>query len=321
MIDSSLNIVLTRKCYPCACNYCNVFKQEINNFWEDNFKHKKYFDKIIKDLIIFVNEKNIWFIRFFWGEVFLKKEILIYFVSKIREYWFKKDIFVNTNLHLFEKEDIDWIKKYNVKIITSLNWKEKIHIKTRWIDNNEFINLIENIKYIIKNKVYVQINTVLFPYEKEFIDKIQYILNLKPNKINLLPLMFSWLLKESILKNFIKKIDNLMFFINKNNLQKNFLNFDLIEIDKKESIPLLDEDVTLDSDGWLYHSMIIMESFFQKYKDLLWIGNCIDIKSLEIDKNNYKIIVKTFLEKSNYAIKNSIKLSNGFTEILLKNKK
>jgi len=42
-------------------------------------------------------------------------------ISILRKKGFKKNIWINTNLHLFEEADVNWIKENNVKIITSLN--------------------------------------------------------------------------------------------------------------------------------------------------------------------------------------------------------
>jgi len=324
MLGLSLNIILTRKCCPCGCNYCNVFKHEINNFFEDNFKYNEYSDNIIKDIIFFTKKNNIDSIRFFWGEVFLKKDILKNFVYKLREFWFKKNIYVNTNLHLFEKKDINWIIENNIQLITSLNWKQYIHTKTRGISWKDFKKLIENINYIISHKIKLQINMVLFPYDNDMIDNLNYVLWFKSYKINLLPLMYSSLLKDDIIWSFIKKLDNLGSFIHRNKLQSYFLNFDLLYADKKEVLPLLDEDYILDSDGWLYYGMLILETFFNNYKDLLRICNCKNINSIDFDKNNYKILVKKIfikLYETNISIYNSIKVSNKFTDILLKYKK
>jgi len=315
MLEQSFIIILTRKCFPCGCDYCNVLKKDFNDFRKQTYKDKNYFQYILKQIKEFLDKNNISSIRFFWGEVFLEKKMLIDFISYIRKIWFNWEIFINTNLHLFKKEDLNWIKEDKIRIITSLNWDENLHCKTRWIKEKDYYKLLENIKYLIDNKVFVQINTVLFPYEKEFITKINQILDLNSDYINLLPLMYSPLLKDEILDDFWKKLEELLLWIKENNLQNKFLNFQWL--DKFDNFPLVKDDLVLDSDGNIYSSMLVLESFFNSKKELLFLSSIENLKKLEIENQTHKINLWELLINH----KNSISISNLFTNLLLKNKK
>jgi len=312
--------VLTRKCYPCGCKYCNVLKTDFNNFWNKIFNDKQYLDFILKKLVKFLNKNNYKSIRFFWWEVFLEKEILVYIIWKLREFWFNWDFIVNTNLHLFEENDLLWIKNYNVKIITSLNWFEALHCKTRWVSKKDYLKLLDSIYFLIKNNVYLQINVVLFSYEKDYIEKIKYILKFKANKINLLPLMYSNLFNEYNMWEFLSKIEKLFIWIKENNLQKRFLNFDLVKENISSSFPLVTDELVLDSDGKIYISMIVLENFAYQYKDLLFFADLEDLKSLEIDIWYITIILwKLYsLLKKQAIFSNSVLLSNKFSALLNK---
>ena len=50
-MNNSLIIVLTRKCYPCACSYCNVLKQDEYNFWDEIFENKEYLNFNINKIL------------------------------------------------------------------------------------------------------------------------------------------------------------------------------------------------------------------------------------------------------------------------------
>ena len=317
-MNNSLIIILTRKCYPCACSYCDVLKQDEYNFWDEIFKNKEYFDFNINKILKLL--ENFDSLRFFGWEVLLKKEVLKKIISSIRNKWFQKDIFVNTNLHLFEENDLPWLKENQVKVITSLNGDEILHCKTRGVAKKDYQKLLKDIKNLKKNNIYVQINTVLFPYEKNFISKIEDILKLNPDKINLLPLMYSNLVNKKTIPDFLQKLEKLLIWIKENNLQNRFLNFDILW--EENSFPLTMDELLLDSNGDIYLSMIVLEYFADKYKDLLQIWNIVDTKTLEIDKNAPKINLGLFykiLEKQSFFI-DSIQLSNAFTNLLNNNK-
>lgn len=246
--------------------------------------------------------------------------MLIFFIENLKQYGFDWDIIVNTNLHLFEKSDIDWIKKYNINIITSLNWFSDLHCKTRWIKEKDYKSLLENIKFLLKNNVNMQINTVLFPYEEDFIKKIKFILDFKPTKINLLPLMYSNLINASNMGSFLDKIEKLFIWIKKNKLYNNFLNFTFIEEDDSSSFPLVTDELVLDSDWNIYVSMLVLEKFIFSKKDILYLDNIKNIKNLEIDKDNIIILLQISFEilKKQDMFMNSINLSNLYSNLLNK---
>jgi hypothetical protein len=73
-------------------------------------------------------------------------------------------------------------------------------------------------------------------------------LTLNPAKINLLPLMYSKLVNKESIPDFLEKIEKLLYWIDKNKLQYRFLNFDLVKKGKSASLPLVTDEVVLDSD-------------------------------------------------------------------------
>jgi len=295
---NSLIIILTRKCNK-NCSYCNVLKKDENNIW-NNISDKKLLE-YVKKIIKFVELNKLDGIRFFGWEVFLQKELLKKFINILRKNWFQKDIYVNTNLLLFEKEDILWIRKYNVKIITSLNWGKKIHCKTRLISFQEYEILLNNIKNLIDNWVFMQINMVLFPFDYSILDEFKYIISLAPKKINLLPLAYSGLLEKYDLYKYKLNLFKLYLYIKVYNYENNILFYD----SKRKNLytwqrffPLFTNDPLLDIDGNLYYSMAVMEKFFDDKRKKLLVGNINVINNMKISyKKKYGEVIEDTLKQ------------------------
>ena len=251
---NSLIIVLTRKC-NWNCSYCSVWKKDFSTFWE--WLKEDELDIVVDNIINIVKNKKLDGVRFFGWEVFLKKNILVNIIKLLRNKWFDKDIYVNTNLLLFKKNDIDWVKKYNIKVITSLNWYDEIHCKTRNISKNQFNLLIDNIKFLISNWVYVQINMVIFPYKYDILKNVSFVFSLKPTKVNLLPLSYNKeLLEQKNIYGFQKNIFKLFLFVKKYKL----FNYLLLN-DKKadfykwrKNFSLFVNDFVIDVDWNIYYN-------------------------------------------------------------------
>lgn len=265
-------IVSTRVCNTNNCNYCSVHKKDFEIKYFQNLSINDFFDKIS----ILSKKLNDYELRFFGWEPMLKfetiKEIILYIKSKSNKYNFT----INTNGSLINKEKIIFFKKNNIKLIISCNWKLKDHIKTRWISIIETLKLYKNIKLITSSKLNHQINIVVNnETSKKLVENLNFLEKfLKVENINLLPVNYNWW-NEKWLKNLEKSFLYLSKKINNKEIRINFINKEI-----NNEVPLFNSEFVIDSDGKVYPSMVILESFFLEEKEKILVS---DMKKSNID--------------------------------------
>lgn len=312
-------IVPTRVCNTNNCNYCGVYKKDFEIKYFLDFSLDDFFEKIE----ILSKKSNDYELRFFGWEPMLKfdkiKEIINFINSKSNKYNFT----INTNGSLIDKEKINFLKENNIKLIISCNWKMEDHIKTRWISVIQTLKLYKNIKLITSNKLNHQINIVVNnETAKNLVENIDFLEKfLKVKNINLLPINYNgW--SEEWLKNLEKSFEELSKKMNNKEIKINFINKNV-----NNEVPLFNSEFVIDSDGKVYPSMVILESFFENEKKKILISdmkkNKDDFSSdLQFYDNEYNTIyskfINDFLEKKfSNIIKNDYKSSKLF-DIFLK---
>lgn len=313
-------IVPTRVCNTDNCNYCWVYKKDFQKKYFNNFNIDDFYEKIK----ILASKSNDYELRFFWWEPMIRFDIIKKIVNYIKEKDSKFKFTINTNLTLLDEEKIDFVKKNNIKLIISCNWKLKNHSETRWISIKETIELYKNIKKITSNNIKNQINIVVNnENSKELVENLEFIEKyLWWKNINLLPVNYNWWnekwLKEfeislNILENKIKNKETNIIFINK-------------EINNK--VPLFNNEFVIDSDWKVYPNMVILESFFNDEKEKILITNI--SKNIEIFKSDvnffdnennilFNNFINNFLKKTfTNIIENDFKSSEIFHNFLMK---
>jgi len=299
-------IVPTRVCNTNKCNYCNVYKKDFDYLFFDEINYVDFCDKIV-----FLSEKN-WDnnIRFFWWEPFLKFEIIKNIINELSKKNKKFNFVINTNLSLIRDEYLDYIKENNIKLIISCNWNIKSHTTTRLCDIKSTILLYKNIKQVINHNINYQINILTTPDTVEELYKNFIFLNKKIwiNNFNLLPVNYKgW--NEFSINIFRQELE----LIKKDIINKK-LNIDFINKNINNNVNLFNSEIVIDSDWNIYPNMVIMEDFFQKYKNKILISNI--NKKLEDIKNDFDIV-----DNSSYQIYEIFinKIINNKFDTIIKN--
>ena len=295
-------LVPTRVCNN-KCNYCWVYKNDFSIKYFDNFGLDDFFEKLLYISSITDDQK----IRFFWWESFLKFDIIKKIIKK--EYF---NYSINTNLSLINNDKLKFIKKNNVKLIFSCNWRLKSHLKTRWNNIKETLKLYKNIKIITKNYNNYQINFVTTPENVDNLYNNLFFINKKLwwKIINFLPVLYNGWNKNS-LKILKKELE-----IVKKNIKNKKLNLNFINKEVNNNVWLFNNEILIDSDWNIYPSMVVMEKFFQDKKNKILITNI--EKSLDLIKEDFKN-----WENKDYKIYNAYinkTINKKFDQILVNDK-
>lgn len=312
-------IVPTRVCNTDTCNYCWVLKKDFEIKYFQDFSCSDFYEKAK----LLSEKTNDFELRFFGWEPMLKFET----IKKIIEYFHQNDsrfhFTINTNLTLIDEEKINFILKYDIKLIISCNGKILDHSTSRGISIKKTLDLYKNIKKITSKKIRHQINIVVDNntaskiYENlEFID--QY---LWATYINLLPVNYNgwtqiWL---NNFKTWLKIVSE--------KLKNKELNIRFINKEIHNEVALFNSEFVIDSDGNVYASMVILETFFQDEKSKILITQLQKeeneiIKDLLFYDNEYNSIysqyINTVLQKKFWEIlKNDYQSSEIFHQFLL----
>ena len=269
-------LVPTRICNTNNCNYCQVYKKDAEFNYFNNLVLDDFFVKL-KFLSEKTWDKNL---RFFWWEPFLKINVIKKIIKYSKDNNYDYSFIINSNLTLLKDDDLVFLKKHCVKMIVSCNWDVNSHSKTRWVSIWETVKLYENIKKIISYGIDYQINIVVTGDTVWMLkSNIEFIKNkLWWKYFNLLPVNYNGWNKEWLLK--LKKQFDLIkkdIIINK---------FDIIFINHEinNEVALFNNEIVIDSDSFIYPSMVIMEDFFIEEKKKIFISKMInEIEDLKKD--------------------------------------
>lgn len=313
-------IVPTRVCNTDNCNYCWVYKKDFHEKYFNSFDIEDFYEKIK----ILASKSNDYELRFFWWEPMIRFDIIKKIVNYIKEKDSKFKFTINTNLTLLDEEKIDFVKKNNIKLIISCNWKLKNHSETRWISIKETIELYKNIKKITSNNIKNQINIVVNnENSKELVENLEFIEKyLWWKNINLLPVNYNWW-NEKWLKEFEISLNNL-----ENKIKNKETNIIFINKEINNKVPLFNNEFVIDSDWKVYPNMVILEGFFNYEKEKILITNI--SKNIEIFKSDvnffdnennilFNNFINNFLKKTfTNIIENDFKSSEIFHNFLMK---
>lgn len=295
-------IIPTRVCNTNKCSYCWILKKDFEHNFFNNYQNYDFEEKIK----LCCEKNQDYEIRFFWWEPFIKIDIIKQIIIKLNNNKYR--FVINTNLSLLNEEDILFLKKFNVKIITSCNWYLSSHIITRNSNKKNTILLYKNIKKIIQEWLICQINIVTTPKSVNKLSENIFFINkiLWWKLINLLPVNYTWWDNEAILE--FKKQLNII----EKDIKSKKLNIDLINKKINNNIALFNSELVIDSDWKLYPSMVILEKFFDKYKNKILISDFTkDIITFKNELNNYNLTDNEIYELYINKI-----INNSFSKIL-----
>ncbi len=241
-----LTLILTLRC-NLNCSFCPITKKNISL----DFGIAK------KAIVFFLSLKgNSKKIKFFGGEPLLEfnllKKILLY--SKVKARKLNKEIkfFLTTNGVLLNNGMLNFLKNQNIKLTLSSHCLKKINKKIL----NQVIDLPKvclNMD-ILPEKVGDLYSDFINFYRQGF------------RKFNLLPAYYVFWPENiiKILKQELKKIQDF-------SLQHPEINFANRKLTGE--VPLFNSCYTLDPEGNLFGSNIILSKQFEKFKNLLLLGN------------------------------------------------
>lgn len=312
-------IVPTRVCNTNTCNYCSVYKKDFDVLYFKNFSFNDFYEK----LEIISSTTGDTEIRFFWWEPFLKFELIQTIIDSVKKKSKKYSFVINTNLTLVDEEKIKYIKENNIKLIISCNGKLENHSKTRGISIQQTLDLYKNIRIITKNNITHQINIVVDnDSAKNLRENILFLQEYLGGKnINLLPVNYNgW--TEKWLIDLENSFNELLCDIQEKKLTLHFINKDI-----HNEVLLFNNEIVIDSDGQVYPSMIILETFFMQQKSKIKLSDMHkktedfkkDFSYFGIDDSHiYSLFINTFLEKHFKDImKNDYKSSELFHNFLI----
>ncbi len=119
-------IVPTRVCNSNQCDYCSVLKEDQGKlYFKEGFQIEDFIERLVY-LRTITGENEI---RFFGGEPFLALSRIEEIVRRTTPLGFRTVI--NTNLSLFKKEHIEFLRQYQIKLIVSCNGDLLSHCPTR----------------------------------------------------------------------------------------------------------------------------------------------------------------------------------------------
>jgi MoaA/NifB/PqqE/SkfB family radical SAM enzyme len=241
-----LTLILTLRC-NLNCFFCPIKKRSKTLNFEVAKKGIDFF------LSLENHQKTI---KFFGGEPFLEfnllKKIILYAELKSRELNKKIKFLITTNGILLKDTIISFLEDHNIELTLSSHHFKKINKKR----NYQIINFSKNSL------------TIDVPPEKaknlytEFIE----FYNLGFRGFNLLPVYYVYWSQQNlnIFAQNLKKIKD--FYSTHQNIY--FLNSELIG-----EVPLFNSCYNIDPWGNIYTSNIILFKKFEKFKNLLFIGN------------------------------------------------
>ena len=291
--EDYLTLILTFKC-NLNCSFCPIEKKNISL----NFKTAQ---KAIDFFLFSGNQQKI--IKFFGGEPLLEfillKKIILYSESKAKELNKKIRFLITTNGIMLEDTVISFLEEHDIELTLSSHHFKKINVKKKKV--HQIINFPK-----------ISLNIDILPEKAKnlYNDFIKFY-RLGFRRFNLLPVYYiHW--SQQNLDNFAQNLNKIKkFYLTHPDIY--FLNSELVG-----EVPLFNSCYNIDPQGNIYTSNIILFKKFEKFKDLLFIGNVKENKSKEplnilslkgiIEKKlNKKILKSTFMAD---------KILNDFTQSL-----
>jgi uncharacterized protein len=291
--------------YDCnfRCKYCDIDKRE-----------EEISDSLLKSSIHFLEKNNfdIDKVKFFWWEPLLKQNYIKYIVNNFPAKY-NPGFYTTTNSTLLNEDFITFIKENNFKLTFSIDWDADTTSENRLLLNGSNLSdkVISNTK---KYKDYIRVNQVITSKNSsDFFKNFKFIYDLWVREFNFLPEYYREWTKEW-LQNLKKWFDEILKFKN------NWNNFLLVNLENYSETAFFNLWIVIDTTWKIYWTNLILSGIFEKYKDILEIG---DIqKWLKIDINDEKFIIE-YTEKINTCINkeysNNILKSVKYVDLILNN--
>ncbi|MBN1898321.1 MAG: radical SAM protein [Spirochaetes bacterium] len=290
MDKNYLTLILTLKC-NLACHFCPVKKKNVSL----DFKTAK---RAVDFFLSLKGKRKT--IKLFGGEPLLEfdllKKIVIYAKLKARDLKKQINFILPTNGIILDNEKLYFLRDQEIELVLSAH-----HLKN--INKNILGHLAHFPRICLNMDILPKKVGILFPefvrfYQKGFL------------KFNLLPAYYTvWSNKEvETLDRQLEKVGN--FFCQHPEIH--FANMDLIG-----EIPLYNSCYTVDPQGNIFSSNIILSKHFEKFKSLVLLGSVKDQNIKERTKTSLKQLVKNKLNKR--ILNSTFKVDhilNQFIEIL-----
>jgi len=309
-------IIITSLLCNQKCPYCFFYKT--NSLYTKNYLNIKDFSTKINKILEKIYEKdNFYDIRFFWAEQLLNDDIdnLIYnIISKLNKNK-KINIYLNTNLtvNIWKLESIinklselsnNWYN-INFEIIITFSSLEQYFMDLRWININNYIKLLSNVKYLsnlknrsnninnlsinIINNYVIDIKKIL-KYEItnndiiKDIETIKKMINIK--YFNILPLAYNYIWEDKEIKHFEQILKKIKEYNNKNKILANPNEYfeQYIDVNNKYYVPLYPWNVIVDFYWNISYNLVNYEDFW------LLNFNIDNINNLDLNKDNIDIL-------------------------------
>lgn len=313
----NLILIATRKC-NLRCSYCSVAKKNISMNEETARKAVLLFLSSLRR-----TDKRI-LIRFFGGEPLLNFSLVKCVVELAKKEAKRRKIKVNfdltTNGLLLNKEKIAFFKKHpEIELIVSLDGNRETQIlnrnnKTGAVDS---YGSIFRLKDELLELPGLTVNVVIAPNQVEnFFANFAHIRGLGFKRFNFLPAYFVFWPAAGleILKLEFAKISEFM---------KRHRGLSVKNAEIKSDLPLFNAGFTVDCDGDIFGSNVILSGHFERLKDSLKTGNVKTARVLKFGGNGdiLELMKKNIGDKSLYysAIKIDKILTNFVRKLKLKN--
>lgn len=309
-------ILLTRKC-QLDCIYCEM-KRDLP-------------DMTKKDLLsaiefLFKSKEKEIELQFFGGEPLLRfdliKEGIMYSESLAKKTKKKIKYVITTNGLLIDNKKLEFLSKYDVKLMLSLDGKKEINEKNRKIIGKKeyFDTLLNNIKTIDKARQEFFINMVISPKNtKSILDNFRYLIDNNIKNIQIAyELGIEW--KEKEKNNFFTEIDEIKDYVqkyNKDNTKKiNFFN-------ETPDEPIFASPViVIDTDSSIYLGCsIVLEKKLPILQKSFYKGKVKEVDNIELLEKTREEMLFEIIEKKDLPEKERKIILNNLNMGIELNKK
>ena len=285
---NSLMVMCTYAC-QFVCTYCEVKQKNYS-------MPLKILYKTI-DLLLTTQSKECQ-LRFWGGEPLLRWDFIrkgiSYGLKRAQEKGKKIKFMITTNGLLLDKKKLDFLKKYPVEIMFSLDGVRKTNDIHRFLKSREDIysDLLVKLKLLIKSGLSYFINSVITPATvNNLLENIEFLKSLKVEKVQLGYQCGIFWPKEKI-KIFINQLTKFIGKCNDSGFLMNFAN------DCEPT--MLSNEILADVDGKLYlDGAVFIEKYFPGLRKQYFLGDLKAIKCVDDLYLTKKDVYNKFKKVSN----------------------
>ena len=259
--------------YDCnfRCRYCDIHKRD-----------QKMPPSVIKESLNFIDTLRIPIekVKFFWWEPLLEKDSIRTIVKNFPKK--QQPIFmVTTNTSLVDDEFMAFASQYNIRTTFSIDGNNETNKENRGRGNSSL--LFEKIVYNTQCYApFIQVNQVITSANaKNIFKNFRFIYDLWVRKFNFLPEYYREWTKQW-LEDLKRWFDEILNFYRKGN------NFWLVNLDNFSETPFFNLWITIDTDGQIYGTNLILSGVFEKHKKNFVIGNTSEWITPDFFRENFQ---------------------------------